>query len=183
MPPLHPKLGLAKNFVKAMDQTGTGFQYISEKLNGVVSDAKLKAGVIDGPQIRMMGKDGNFVKTLNLLEKNAWDAFVEVSLNFLGNCRAENYKELVSDMLKNYQALGARMSLKIHFFHSHLDFFPENLGDVSNEHGERFHQDIAVMESRYQGRLSPNMMGDYCWTLQREEGQGGRRKCKNQKRF
>ena len=32
------------------------------------------------------------------------------------------------------------MSLKIHFLHSHLDFFPENLGDVSDEHGERFHQ-------------------------------------------
>jgi hypothetical protein len=32
------------------------------------------------------------------------------------------------------------MSLKIHFFVSYLDFFPENLGEVSDEHGERFHQ-------------------------------------------
>ncbi|GBP90238.1 hypothetical protein EVAR_100685_1 [Eumeta japonica] len=30
------------------------------------------------------------------------------------------------------------MSLKIHFLHSHLDFFPQNLGAVSDEHGERF---------------------------------------------
>ena len=34
--------------------------------------------------------------------------------------------------------------------HSHLDFFPPNLGAVSDEQGERFHQDIAIMEKRYQ---------------------------------
>jgi hypothetical protein len=54
------------------------------------------------------------------------------------------------------------MSLKIHFLDSHLDFFPHNLGKVSDEHGERFHQDIAVMESRYQGHEGPNMLADYC---------------------
>ncbi|KRX78454.1 putative ATP-dependent RNA helicase DDX23 [Trichinella sp. T6] len=32
--------------------------------------------------------------------------------------------------------------LKLHFLHSHLDFFPQNLGDVSEEQGERFHHDI-----------------------------------------
>ena len=41
------------------------------------------------------------------------------------------------------------MSLKIHFLESHLDFLPENLGEVSDEHGERFHQDITAMEKRY----------------------------------
>jgi hypothetical protein len=38
------------------------------------------------------------------------------------------------------------MSLKVHF----LDYFPENLGAVSKEQGERFHQDIKEMETRYQ---------------------------------
>jgi hypothetical protein len=33
------------------------------------------------------------------------------------------------------------MSLKIDFLHSHLDFFPENLGSTSDEQGERFHHD------------------------------------------
>ena len=33
------------------------------------------------------------------------------------------------------------MYLKMHFVHSHLDFFPPNLGEVSDERGERFHQD------------------------------------------
>ena len=40
------------------------------------------------------------------------------------------------------------MSLKMHLLESQLDFFSENLGEVSDEHGERFHQDILVMEKR-----------------------------------
>jgi len=44
------------------------------------------------------------------------------------------------------------MSIKVHFFHSRLDRFPENLGDFSEEQGERFHQGVKVMGDRYQGR-------------------------------
>ena len=53
------------------------------------------------------------------------------------------------------------MSLKIHFLESHLDFFLEDLGEVSDEHGEIFHQDILSMEKRYQGKWSSSMMADY----------------------
>ena len=79
------------------------------------------------------------------------------SRDFLGSSRAKNHKGVVADMLRSYKALGARMSLRIHFFHSHKDFSPENLGDASDEHGERFLQDIAVMESRYQGSSGLNI--------------------------
>ena len=60
------------------------------------------------------------------------------------------------------------MFLKIHLLHSHLDFFPANLCAVSDEHGERFHQDIKEMEKRYDGVCTPNMLTDYCWTLVRD---------------
>jgi hypothetical protein len=60
------------------------------------------------------------------------------------------------------------MSLKVHFLGSHLDFFPENLCAVSDEHGERFHQDIYNMEKRYQGKWSLSMLLDYCWILKRD---------------
>lgn len=60
------------------------------------------------------------------------------------------------------------MSLKLHFLFNHLDFFPENLGDESDEQGERFHQDMAFIEERYQGFWDEQMMGDYCWFLIRE---------------
>ena len=130
--------------------------------------AKLKEGVFVGPEIRELMRDDEFKKQLTSVELAAWEAFVLVVENFLGNHRSDNYVELVENLLAAYERLGARMSLKMHFLHSHLDFFPPNLGEVSDEHGERFHQDIKVMESRYQGKFNPNMMGDYCWFMQRE---------------
>jgi hypothetical protein len=63
------------------------------------------------------------------------------------------------------------MSLKIHFLNSHLDFFPQNLGAVSEEEGERFHQDIKEIQRKYHGRWYVNMMGDYCWTLHRRNSE------------
>jgi hypothetical protein len=38
------------------------------------------------------------------------------------------------------------MSLKMRFLFPHLNFFPLNCGGVSDEHEERFHQDVSVME-------------------------------------
>ena len=62
-------------------------------------------------------------------------------------------------------------------------FFPVNLGAVSDEHGERFHQDIKIMEHRYQGRFEPNMVGDYCWFLQLETTTSHKRKRKCTREF
>jgi len=38
------------------------------------------------------------------------------------------------------------MSLKLHFPHSHLDFFPEHTGAISDEHFKSTHQDISQIE-------------------------------------
>ena len=65
-------------------------------------------------------------------------------------------------MLACFEALGCCMTLKVHFFHAHLDYFPQNLADMSEKHGERFHQDIKNMETRYQGQWDVSMMADYC---------------------
>ncbi|GBP39303.1 hypothetical protein EVAR_20531_1 [Eumeta japonica] len=40
------------------------------------------------------------------------------------------------------------MSIKLHYLRNHLDKFPDNLGNYSEEQGERFHQDLKVMEER-----------------------------------
>jgi hypothetical protein len=74
-------------------------------------------------------------------------------------------------MLGKFIALGCAMSLKVHFLNAYLDYFPENLGAVSEEQGERFHQVIKQMETRYQERRNVNMMGDYCWLLRRDDPQ------------
>ena len=66
-------------------------------------------------------------------------------LNFLGNLKAENYKE---------------------FLHSHLDFFPPNLDVVSDEHRERFDQDISTVgEEKIARNWSQNMLTDCYWNL------------------
>ena len=88
--------------------------------------------------------------------------------NFLGNHKATNYHEIVGELSQSYQDMGCNMSLKIHFLHSHLDFFPDNLGAVGDEHGERFHQDISALEKRYQGQRGARMLSNYCWTINRD---------------
>ena len=54
--------------------------------------------------------------------------------------------------------------------HAHLDQFKDNMGAYSEEHGERFHQDVVDFERRrrYQEQYNENMMGDYIWCLIRE---------------
>lgn len=166
LPPLHIKLGLFKNFVKAMDKNGAGFTYLKQKFPKI-SETKIKEGIFIGPQIRELLKDLEFQQQLSSTEKSAWNAFKNVVGQFLGNIRAENYRDLVANLIESYQKMGCNMSLKIHFLDSHLDFFPPNLGAVSDEHGERFHQDILHLEKRYQGNFS-NMLADFCWTLKRD---------------
>lgn len=167
LPPLHIKLGLIKQFVKALNKEGNCFEYLC-KTFPALSEAKLKEGIFVGPQIRSLMKDTEFENVMEDKEKHAWNAFKEVVHKFLGNYKDPNYVEIVENMLEKFRILGCNMSIKIHFLHSHLDYFPENLGDVSEEQGERFHQDIKEMEKRYQGRWDTKMMADYCWTLRRD---------------
>ena len=96
-------------------------------------------------------------------------AFWQVLSNFLGNTKLLNYKELVENLLCAFQKLGCNMNVKVHFIHSHLNYFPKNLGAMTEEQGECFHQDIKTMEKRYQGRWNVNMLADYYWCLMRDE--------------
>ncbi|KAI6656622.1 hypothetical protein LOD99_1417 [Oopsacas minuta] len=134
-----------KQFIKSLDKDGPCFKYICRSFPGM-SNEKLKAGIFDGPQIRSLIRNSGFVQSMTNLESSAWCAFVFVVNNFL----------------------DVNMSIKVHYLFSHLDRFPENLGDLSEEQGERFHQDIKVIEERYQGRWDTHMMADYCWSLQRD---------------
>lgn len=57
------------------------------------------------------------------------------------------------------------MYLKVHFLHSHLNFFSENLETVSYTHEERFHQNIAKLEKIFSGKWNISMLAEYCWFL------------------
>ena len=164
LPPLHIKLGLMKNFMKALHKNGAAFQHLSTVFLGL-SPAKLKESIFVWPQTREVLKDTDFEELLNLKELRAWETFKSVCSGFLGNTCVPDYQACIENLLKTYEDMGCRMSLKIHFLHSHLNFFPPNLGAVSDKLGERFHQDITKMESNYQGKWNPGMMGDFCWML------------------
>ncbi|GBL87023.1 hypothetical protein AVEN_218730-1 [Araneus ventricosus] len=99
-------------------------------------------------------KDEKFEACMTKIEKETWSSFKEVVNNFLGNYKDPNFKQMAQSMLENFKTLGCSCSLKVHFLMCHLDYFPENLGVVSGEHGERFHQDIKQL-----------LLLLYCWSL------------------
>ena len=123
-----------------MDKEGECFKYICSTFPSL-SDEKLKGGIFVGPQIRTLIKDVNFPSSMNTVEKAAWSSFTDVVENLLDNIKAEDYPIHVLRMLDGFQDLNVNMSIKVHYLLSHLDQFPDNLSDMSDEQGERFHQD------------------------------------------
>ena len=136
----------------------------TRKLAGFFSKDK-----VFGTKIRQLLKNKEFIETMSSVEKKGWITFSQVVNNFLGNTKSPEYKEIVKTLLDTFHKLGCNMSVKVHFLHSHLEYFPENLGALSEEQGERFHQDIKIMQKRYQGRWNVNMTEDYSWCLMRDE--------------
>ena len=103
-----------KNYVKAMDRRGKGFTFLQQKFPRVNLE-KLKAGIFDGPQVRELMKDSTFDDTLSATELSAGGSLKSAITNFLGKNLCEEYEKEVDELLKNFQKLGARMSVKMHF--------------------------------------------------------------------
>lgn len=190
LPPLHIKLGLVRNFVRALKPDSEPFRILKVVFPRLTKDrieaGKIcrsltfihsppneysSSGVFIGPQIKKMYRSALFEASLTKIEKEAWNSMKDVVENFLGNYRAPNYVELIDKMLTTFREMGVNMSLKIHFLADHLDFFPSNLGKFSDEHGERFHQDIAIIENRFKGKDLIAMMSEYMWYICRSTDQ------------
>ncbi|GBM25651.1 hypothetical protein AVEN_82767-1 [Araneus ventricosus] len=154
-------------FVKALDRKGVAFLHLRSKFKHL-SDAKVKEGMFIGPQMKAVFRDEEFEKKLSEAEKAAWLALKSVCTHFLGNKEAVNYEDLVGDMVKCFRVIGCNMSLNQQVLDSHLDFFPQNLGAISDEHGERFHEDISMFEKRFSGRGNRSMLAEYCWSVIRD---------------
>ena len=103
-PPLHLKLGLMKNFVKALarDPENRGFVYLKSKFPKI-STQKIKAAIFVGPQIKKLLNDEDSKQCLSGDEAKSWDSFKQVFEGFLGN---NNYETLIEDMMKNFHAIG-----------------------------------------------------------------------------
>jgi len=98
--PLHRKLGLMKEFVKGMDKTVRGFEYLRDKFPNV-SDAKIKEGIFIG-----QGTDARqFDEDLNETERSAWLSFKRICKDFLENHKTANYQDVVQDLLTSYKVM------------------------------------------------------------------------------
>ena len=88
IPLLHVKLGLMKQFTRALDKDGRCFNYLRRAFPGLTIE-NLKAGIFDGPQIRQLIKDTEFQNSMNRLECAAWKSFVQVVTTSWGTRRQQ----------------------------------------------------------------------------------------------
>jgi hypothetical protein len=151
LPPPHTKLGFMKQSVKALNKEGGSFKYMYQKFTALTEE-KLKEGLFTCPDIRKLMSDATFESTMNTTEKAAWQACRNVVTEYLGNTKDPNYANTVNKILDAFKDLVCNTSLKLHLLHSHLDYFPENLGSLSEEQEERFHKDVKEIDRRHQGR-------------------------------
>ena len=70
-----------------------------------ISEVKLRAGVVDGPQIHELIKDEGFTAQMSAREKRAWTSFRFVISNFLGKHRGPDYEEQVKELLESSRSL------------------------------------------------------------------------------
>lgn len=87
--------------------------------------------------------NGLQIRTLINDDDSTNGKFLSVLQDFLRNHKAAAYFE----MLRSFQKLEANVNFKIFCFvlFSHLDRFPNNLDDYSEEQGEQFHLIIKIM--------------------------------------
>jgi hypothetical protein len=74
-----------------------------------------------------MMDDDSFTDTITEIEEDAWNAL----------------KEVVRNMVDKFKLFICNMSLKLNFLASHLDYFPLNLGAVSEVQAD---QDLKDLE-------------------------------------
>ena len=97
-------------------------------------------------QVEVMLKSEIPERKMSKVKREAWNRLQGVIQGFLGNHKDPNYKIILPNLIKSYKNMGSCVSLKLHFFHSNLNFFQEKIGNISEEHSERFHQDIAITQ-------------------------------------
>ena len=102
LPPLHIKLGLMKQFLKALDTRSTCFKYIKSKFPNL-TDAKIKGRIFVESDIKKLMRDDDFIKTMRSIEKDVWFSFKSILQNFLGNNRDPEFQTIVSTKLRSFK--------------------------------------------------------------------------------
>jgi len=103
----------------------------------------------------------NIWRPANFSRKSSWEIVQKGHYQFfLEIIRQKTIIDRLADLVQSYKDMGCNMSLKVHFLYSHSDFFPEYLGAVSDEHRQRFHQDISTTEKGTKASGVP-----VCWLI------------------
>ena len=90
---------------------------------------------------------------MSVVKKEAWIAFRHVFHSLLGNKKNDNYKKIMENIFVRCADMKCRMSIKLHYLHSHLKFFILNLGDVSEEHRGRFSSGYSCSDEKIPGQV------------------------------
>ena len=122
LPPFLIKIGLMNNFTKALDIGGKAILFLKSKFPYKI-EAKLKAWIFDGQQIRELIRDRSFEIIMAPDQRDAWNAFKYIVENFLGNQRSHDFEVRVEYLMRLYHDIGDRMSIKMDCLNSHLDYF------------------------------------------------------------
>lgn len=77
-----------KRFVTALVRRNseTALEYLQTYF-AHLSQAKVRAGIFVGPEIKKLMQDPKFLEKLDRVEKRAWHSFISVVYGFLGNNR------------------------------------------------------------------------------------------------
>jgi hypothetical protein len=75
-----------------------------------INNAKIKEEVFVGPQIKEIIQDVIFEDQLSELKTAAWKSLKNVTTNFWGNRKAENYRYMVAVLVHFYKAVECDMS-------------------------------------------------------------------------
>jgi hypothetical protein len=113
--PLHIKLGLMKQYVKALQRDGNCLKYLCCKFPGL-SEVKLK-GIFAWPVVRKLFLVEFSETTMSSAERESWTVFKGIIIEFLKNYtrRDQKHKNIVNHVLDKLKELGCNVRLTYHF--------------------------------------------------------------------
>lgn len=130
--------------MKALNLKSVAFKYLFEFFPKL-SEAKIRGGILVGPQIKKALESTEY-SMFSRIEIFARNCFIAVVKGFLSNHKAENYKQIVQDLLKTIGVIGFRMSPKLHMLDIHLKKFKNKIDAYIEDQGERFQHDVKGIE-------------------------------------
>ena len=189
LPIMHIKSGVCSKLLKSLmtDAKNESLKdFLKKRFGSTFCPTK-----IQGKQVNQIIDDPDLYLVLTQEQKGLWKSFGKVVKGFLGKNRSRDYQKLVRIFMNKVKEQKIRMTYKMHLLHCHLDEFPPNNSDFSEENGEKLHQFIKKSWRRYHPHPVKKILVDYSWHISASKAVRGRkrrvvwfeRKAPNKNRF